>query len=146
MRESLCDLREAVMVFKCSFRARWVDTDVARVMHFTNSLRYFEACEEEYYRSLGQGLNALRENYGIILPRVEVHCRYAAPCRFDDTIEVTLKTREVADKTITYDFQLFMKEEEWLAAEGYVKCIAVELNWKAVPLPVEVAKAIHEGA
>jgi YbgC/YbaW family acyl-CoA thioester hydrolase len=132
------------MVFRCTFRVHWVDTDVAGVMHFSNFLRYFEACEEEFYRSLGMTLNAIREKYGIMLPRVEAHCEYKAPCRFDDPIEVTLKVREVARKTITYDFQLLRKQGNVLAAEGYIKCIGVNSSWKAVALPAEVAKAVRE--
>jgi YbgC/YbaW family acyl-CoA thioester hydrolase len=73
-----------------------VDTDVAGVMHYSNFFRYFEACEEEFYRSLGATLTHLKENYKIMLPRVEAHCEYKAACKFDDLIEVVLKVREVA--------------------------------------------------
>jgi YbgC/YbaW family acyl-CoA thioester hydrolase len=132
------------MVFSTTFRVRWVDTDLAGVMHFSNFLRYFEACEEEFYRSLGSTWNSIREKYKIMLPRVEAHCHYKTPCRFDDVIEVTLRVREVASKTITYDFRLFRKHDGRLAAEGYIKCIAVDVNWRAVPLPVELAKTLRE--
>lgn len=131
-------------MFKSTFRVRWVDTDIAGVMHFSNFLRYFEACEEEFYRSLGLSLNAIREKYDILIPRVEACCQYKVACRFDDQIEVTLKVREVASKTITYDFQLFRKQDGRLAAEGYIKCITVDSSWKAVPLPPEMAKTLRE--
>jgi len=132
------------LVFKQAFRVRWVDTDNAGVMHYTNFLRYFEACEEEFYRSLGMTFKAIRDKYHIMFPRVEAHCRYRAPCRFDDQIEVALIVREVAEKTITYDFQIVRKHDNKLAAEGYLKVIAVTLNWKAVPIPVKIAKAIRK--
>jgi len=132
------------MVFKATFRVRWVDTDIAGVMHYSNFFRYFEACEEEFYRSQGAALGQLREKYRMMLPRVEAHCVYKSACKFDDLIEVVLKVREVASKTITYDFQLYRKEENQLAAEGSLKCIAVDMNWKVVPLPVEVAKILRE--
>ena len=32
---------------------------------------------------------------------------------------------EIAEKTITYHFQVFLEDENKLAAEGYLKCIAV---------------------
>jgi acyl-CoA thioester hydrolase len=132
------------MVFKTTFRVRWVDTDIAGVMHYSNFFRYFEACEEEFYRSQGSALGHLREKYKIMLPRVEAHCVYKSACRFDDLIEVVLKVKEVAGKTITYDFRIYRKEENQLAAEGYLKCIAVDMNWKVVPLPVEVARILRE--
>ena len=132
------------MTFRHNFRVRWVDTDIAGVMHYSNFLRYFEACEEEFYRSLGIPLNAIRDKYHIMLPRIEAHCQYRAACRFDDLFEVALSAREVTEKTITYDFQLTRSEDNKLAAEGYLKCIAVNLEWKAVPLPDEFAKLIRE--
>jgi YbgC/YbaW family acyl-CoA thioester hydrolase len=132
------------MPFKHTFRVHWVDTDVAGVMHFTNFLRYFEACEEEFYRSISLPFNQIREKYDITFPRVEAHCQYKAACRFDDFIDVTLKVREVAEKTITYDFQLLRQHDGKLAAEGYIKCIAVNSDWKATQVPVEVAKVVRE--
>ena len=132
------------MTFKQSFRVRWVDTDIAGVMHYSNFLRYFEACEEEFYRSLGITLSAMRDKYRIMLPRIEAYCQYKAACRFDDQFDVSLRVRDVGEKTITYDFQLLRTEDGKLAAEGYLKCIAVNLDWKAVPLPEEFAKIIRE--
>jgi len=132
------------MVFVSIFRIRWVDTDVAGVMHFSNYLRYFEACEQEFYDSLGMSLNEILEKHGIMLPRVEAHCEYKAPCRFDDMIEVSVEVREVTSKTVTLDFKMHRKRENKLAAEGYMKCIAVDLRWKVVELPPAVAKILRE--
>ena len=134
------------MVFTTTFRVRWVDTDIAGVMHFSNFLRYFEACEQEFYRSLSMTWNSIREKYGIMLPRVEVRCNFKAPCRFDDLIEVRLMVLEVTSKTIAYDFHVFRKDENQLAAEGYMKCIAVNSDWRAVDLPAELGKAVRKSA
>lgn len=131
------------MVFKRSFRVHWVDTDTAGVMHFSNFFRYFEACEEEFYRSLSLPLTEVRDRFGVLLPRVEAHCQYKAACRFDELIDVTLIVREVQEKTIIYDFQIMRQSDGKLAAEGFVKCIAVNSEWKAVPLPVEVARTVR---
>jgi acyl-CoA thioester hydrolase len=131
------------LVFKRSFRVHWVDTDIAGVMHFSNFFRYFEACEEEFYRSLSLPLTEIRDRFGVILPRVEAHCQYKAACRFDEPIDVTLKVCEVEEKTISYDFQIVRQSDGKLAAEGFVKCIAVNSEWKAVPLPAEVARTVR---
>jgi len=131
------------MAFKRSFRVHWVDTDTVGVMHFSNFFRYFEACEEEFYRSLSLPLTEIRDRLGVLLPRVEVHCQYKAACRLDELIDITLKVREVQEKTIIYDFQIIRQSDGKLAAEGFVKCIAVNSEWKAVPLPAEVARTVR---
>ena len=132
------------MPFKRTFRVHWVDTDVAGVMHYTNYLRYFEACEEEFYRSISLPFNDIRAKYGIIFPRVEAHCQYKATCRFDDFFDVIMRVREVGEKTIMYDFQVIRQHDGKMAAEGYIKCIAVNSEWKAVELPAELAMAVRE--
>ena len=132
------------MPFKRTFRVHWVDTDVAGVMHFTNYLRYFEACEEEFYRSIALPFNDIRAKFGITFPRIEAHCEYKAACRFDELFDVVMRVREVAEKTITYEFQAIRQHDGKLAAEGYIKCIAVNSDWKAVQLPVDIANAVRE--
>ena len=132
------------MVFKHTFQIRWVDTDGARVMHYSNYFRYFEACEEEYYQSLGLDFKTIFEKYGVALPRLEAHCSYKAPCKFDDEIEVTLQLKEIGEKIITYNFQVYLTEGSRLAAEGYLKVIAVNDKWKSVQIPDELTKAIRK--
>jgi acyl-CoA thioester hydrolase len=131
------------MTFKHSFHIRWVDTDTAQVMHYSNYFRYFEACEEEFYRSLGLDFKKIFEKYGIGLPRVEAHCIYKAPSKYGDEVEVELTAEEIAEKTIKYAFQVFLAEGHKLAADGYLKIIAVNHEWKAVQIPSEFAKVIR---
>jgi len=131
------------MPFKCTFRVHWVDTDVAGVMHFTNYLRYFEACEEEFYRSISLPFDEVRKEFGLRLPRVEAHCNYKAACHFNDLFDVVMRLREVAEKTITWDFEA-IRQDGKVAADGYIKCIAVDSEWKAIPLPQELAKLVQE--
>jgi len=131
-------------VFTSTFRVHWVDTDAAGVMHFSNYFRYFEACEQEFYHSLGIPPSELRQEHNILLPRVEARCEYKAPCRFDDQIEVALRVHEVTSKTITLNFELRRIGDGKLAAEGRVKCIAVNQEWKVVELPALLERILRE--
>jgi len=128
------------MIFKRKFRVRWVDTDTAGVMHFSNYFRYFEACEEEFYRSLGIDMNQLRDDHGVLLPRVEASCKYKAACHFNDEIEVALIVQDVEPKTVTYQFIVTRNGE--IAAEGLVKCIGTNLDWKVVELPGDFVRIV----
>lgn len=130
------------MTFTTIFRVHWVDTDASGVMHYSNYFRYFEACEQEFYHSLGKPFKRILEDYNVMLPRVESHCEYRAACRSDDEIEVTLQVREVTPKTVTLDFKIQRIRDRKLAAKGYVKCIAVNQEWKVVELPADLSKAL----
>ena len=88
-------------------------------------------------------LGHVREKYGIMLPRVETGCEYKIACKFNDEIEVTLAVREIGTKTITYDFEILKKNR--VAAKGFLKCIAVNMKWRAVNLPNEFVKLVRSG-
>jgi len=68
----------------------------------------------------------------------------AATRRPADFLEITMRIREVTEKTITWDFQAIRQNDGKLAAEGFIKCIAVNSEWKAVNLPPELAKTVQE--
>ncbi len=130
-------------MFETEIRVRWVDTDRLQVVHFSNYFRYFEAAEEEYYRSMGLNYQTLHEKYGIALPRVEVGCTYRSPARFNDLLRVILTVKEIAEKTILYDFAIHSKTSGRILAEGSVRVATVDTKtWKAVPVPEELAAAL----
>ena len=85
----------------------------------------------------------VRKEFGLRLPRVEAHCNYKAACHFNDLFDVVMRLREVAEKTITWDFEA-IRQDGKVAADGYIKCIAVDSEWKAIPLPQELAKLVQE--
>jgi acyl-CoA thioester hydrolase len=127
-------------MFEMQMRVRWVDTDRLQVVHFSNFFRYFEAAEEEFFRSRGLDFERMHEKYGIALPRVEAICRYRSPARFNDLLRVAIDVKEVAEKTILYEFTVINKDTERLLAEGSVRVAAVDTKtWKAVPVPPEFA-------
>lgn len=141
------DIREARdVLFKSTFCVRSVDTDSDGVMHFSNFLRYFEACEDEFYRSLGITRVRMREKYNIMLPRTASYCEYKATCKLGEMIEVTLNVHELAEKTVTNNFRIVRKRDSKLAAEGYLRSKAVGSNWEAVRIPEEIARIIRERA
>ncbi|MCC6908058.1 MAG: hypothetical protein IT430_08975 [Phycisphaerales bacterium] len=90
------------------FRARrlveFADTDTAGIMHFANYFRFMEAVEHAFIRTLGETVHEQDGHRMAGWPRVEVSCRYFAPVRFQDTVEVHLLVLRKTDKAITYGF------------------------------------------
>ena len=129
--------------FKTTFRVSWVDTDAAQIVHFSNYFRYFERAEEEFYRSLGFNFESLSRESSIILPRVEAHCNYRNPLKFNDLVEIELSIKEIREKAVKYLFKVYNKTEEKLAAEGYLVLVAVDKNsMKAAKIPEEIVKRL----
>jgi len=122
--------------FSTKIRVSWVDTDAAKVVHFSNYFRFFEKAEEEFYRSLGLNFDAIAEKFGLVLPRVEAFCKYMAPSRFNDLLEIRLSIKELGRKSIKYCFTVCNESVGKQVAEGYLVVVATDKKIeKALELP-----------
>ncbi len=70
-------------------RVRYSETDQMGVVYHSNYFPYFETARAEAIRQLGLSY-AKMEKTGIIMPVVDVHCRYMRPAHYDDLL--TIKT------------------------------------------------------
>lgn len=132
-------------------RVEFFETDVAGIVHFSNFFRYMEAAESDFFRKLD--LTLYGENEGIRhvgWPRGEVSCRYEAPLKFEDIIEIHLSPLEIREKTITYELAIYKKNNDTLlkVAHGKSTAICVTLDpvsgqMKAVPIPNEIIGKIN---
>ncbi len=75
-----------------NIRVRYAETDQMGVVYHSNYFLYFESARAESIRHMGFTY-ADMEKMGIIMPVVDVHCRYLRPAKYDDllTIKTTLK-------------------------------------------------------
>jgi len=130
--------------FKTTYDVSWVDTDAAQVVHFSNYFRIFEKAEEEMYTQLGLSFDEIRQKYDIWLPRVEALCKFKAPAKYGDTLEVSLTVEEVKDKAVRYGFTIFNKKSERLIAEGYVVVVVADKKFgHAINIPKELVQRLE---
>lgn len=96
-------------------RVRYAETDQMGVVYHSNYFPYFEAARAESIRELGFTY-ADMEKMGVIMPVVDVHCRYLRPAIYDDllTIKTTLKELPLHHK-IEFHQEVFNAKEELLA-------------------------------
>ena len=96
-------------------RVRYAETDQMGVVYHSNYFPYFETARAESIRQLGFTY-ADMEKMGVIMPVVDVHCRYLRPALYDDllTIKTMLKELPVHHK-IEFHHEVFNEKEELLA-------------------------------
>lgn len=96
-------------------RVRYAETDQMGVVYHSNFFPYFESARTESIRELGFTY-ADMEKMGVIMPVVDVHCRYLRPARYDDllSIKTTLKEMPLQHK-IEFHHDVFNEKEEHLA-------------------------------
>lgn len=125
-------------IFKQQRQVVFSETDSAGIVHFSNFFRFMEDTEHAFFRSLGFSIDMVWEGKKLGWPRVNVHCDYRKPLRFEENFEVFLRIKEVKQKSIEYHFT-FENEKKEKVAEGSIVAVCVEFTetneLQAVPIP-----------
>ena len=95
-------------VFAITRQVQFAETDMAGVMHFSNYFRLMEEVEHAWWRSLGLSVFMTDETRPkLSWPRVNVACEYAAPARFEDTLELRHRVTRVGEKSVEQEVAFF---------------------------------------
>ena len=131
-------------------RVEFHETDAAGIVNFANMLRYCEATEAAFMRTLGTRLH--HDDARWLWPRGEVWCRYIAPAFFDDELEIRLEVTHRGQRSLRYGFAIGALRDgmrhELAEAKMAVICAIfdpVKGRLAARPLPSEL-DAIKETA
>lgn len=105
-----------MFISETHIRVRYAETDQMGVVYHGNYFAYFESARAEAIRELGFTY-ADMERMGVIMPVIEVQCRYLRPARYDDllTVKVILKELPVHHK-IEFTQEVYNEAKELLAS------------------------------
>ena len=124
--------------FTLKRRVNFVEVDLAGVMHFSNYYRLMEEAESGFWRSLGMGLLTGDGSRGLNWPRVSTSCRYFAPIRFDDELELKLRVAGVGEKCVRYEVDFLHAGRRVAHGKMTVICCAAGLrdgSFESIPIP-----------
>ncbi len=121
-------------VISTYLRVRYAETDQMGVVYYANYLVWFEMGRAEYCRQMGFSYASL-ETDGFRLMVADVHCRYKAPARYDDTIRVDTTIRDLKKKTLTFDYNIFNDASGQLLARGLTKHVCTDREGNLTRLP-----------
>ncbi|TAH11314.1 MAG: tol-pal system-associated acyl-CoA thioesterase [Curvibacter sp.] len=122
-------------------RIYWEDTDAGGVVFYANYLKFFERARTEWLRAAGVGQQVLREETGAMFVVAEVHMRYLAPAKLDDSIVVSVQVVERGAASMV------LAQEAWrgdtLLAQGQIRIGCVQADTlKPRRIPAQVLRAI----
>ena len=125
--------------FQFRKRVEFAETDMAGIVHFSNYFRYMEAAEHAFFRSLGLSVHATIDGREVGFPRAEATCRYLAPLRFEDEVEIELTVSAKSGKSITCSHTIRRVDGDARTdvAIGKIVLVCVEID------PAEGLKAIE---
>lgn len=77
-----------------SFPVRYAETDQMGIVHHSNYPIWFEIGRTDHLRQLGRTYASLEEE-GLLLPLVNLNCKYLAPAKYGDEIEVKTRIKKL---------------------------------------------------
>jgi acyl-CoA thioester hydrolase len=124
-------------------RVRYAETDQMGVVYHSNYFPYFEVARAEAIREMGITY-ADMEKAGIIMPVVDVHCRYLRPAKYDDllTIKTILKELPVHHK-IEFHHEVYNEHGELLAAGKIILYFMEAKSMKRTSMPDSLIKKLQ---
>jgi len=104
-----------MLTTETKIRVRYAETDQMGVVYHSNYFPYFESARAESIRELGFTY-ADMEKMGVIMPVVDVHCRYLRPAKYDDLLTIKTMLKELpTHHKIEFHHEVFNEQNELLA-------------------------------
>lgn len=131
--------------FSAFTRVGFSDTDAQGIVYYGRYLPYFDLARTEYFRHLGL-LARARSEHELVMRALSVV--YEAPARFDDLLEVFIRTKRVGRSSMTNEFRAY-HEDGTLMCTAEQTLVMVDLAERctvAVPDSYRDAISSFEGA
>lgn len=132
-------------------RIEFSETDMAGLVHFSNFFKYMEIAERDFFEAAGVNLIHTKPDEFVGWPRTRAECKFSAPLRFGDTIDVHLAVKAVKDRAIDYQFRIFRHNADGSrtqAGKGRMTTILAQLSengtLKSLELPDDLRARITE--
>ena len=124
-----------MFIHDTQIRVRYAETDQMAVVYHSNYFPWFESSRAEAIRSLGYTYAQL-EKEGVIMPVVDVHCRYLRPALYDEllTVRTLLKELPVHHKIEFYN-EVYNEKNELLASAKIILYFMESKTMKRTVMP-----------
>ena len=114
-------------------RVRYGETDQMGYMYYGNYAQFYEVGRVEMLRSLGMTYRGMEEA-GIMMPVIEMTCKYLRPALYDEEISVKVIIDKMPGIRIHFRYELFNEKQE-LINLGETLLIFVNMQTKKPCLP-----------
>ncbi|HEY0900431.1 MAG TPA: thioesterase family protein [Sphingobacteriaceae bacterium] len=92
-------------------RVRYGETDQMGYMYYGNYAQFYEVGRVEMLRSMGMTYKSM-EAEGIMMPVLEMKCKYIKPALYDEEITVKVVVDKMPGVRMHFKYELFNEENE----------------------------------
>ena len=119
----------AEYAFSTRTRVGFSDTDAQAVVYYGRYLPYFDLARTKYHRHLGA--IDIRGQFAMRASTVEYH----APARFDDLLEIFVRTSRIGRSSLTNECAAYRVEDDRLMCTARLTVVLIDT---ASRLPIDV--------
>jgi acyl-CoA thioester hydrolase len=116
-------------------RVRYAETDQMGVVYYANYFIWFEIGRTDFCRQHGFSYREMETHDGLYIMVAEARCRYKAPARYDDDIQVRTRLREVRNRVLVFAYEVYRQAGEELLAEGETVHVITDREGRPRALP-----------
>ncbi len=121
------------MRVRSTVRVRYAETDQMGIAYYANYLVWMEVARVGFCRGVGFEYSDMERLGGAFLVVTEARCRYRAPARFDDEIDVDCWVAESRSRTVRFAYE--MRREEEILATGETHHTVTDARGKMIRMP-----------
>ncbi len=125
-----------------SYRVVYADTDAGGVVYYGRYMRLFEIGRAEYMRNVLKIAYSSLEKQGIIMPVVEMYCRYKSPAHYDDLLTISTSIYDYTKISVRFHYEIKLSQTNKTLMKGYTVHAAVDRNGKLLALPDNLKEAM----
>lgn len=101
----------------CKIKVRYGETDQMGIVNNAHYASYYEIGRTEWLNQLGFSYKQMEED-GILLPVIDLYCRYLHPAYYDDILVIKTVVNTLPSSRIRFDYSIFNQEMK-LINQGY---------------------------
>jgi acyl-CoA thioester hydrolase len=129
-------------VSETKVRVRYAETDQMNVVYHGNYALYFESARVESIRQLGFTYKEM-EAMEIMMPVVEMHCKFIRPAHYDDLLTVKVILKELPeDHRIEFHHEVYNEKEKLLTIGRVVLYFVKARTMEKTRMPEELYQKI----
>jgi acyl-CoA thioester hydrolase len=127
--------------FTTKIRVRYGETDQMGYVYYGNYAEFYEVARVEMMRSLGMTYKSM-EDQGVMMPVVELHCKYLKPALYDQEISIKVIIEEMPRARMHFKYELTNEAGE-LINTGETLLVFVKMKTTRICfIPTELANKL----
>jgi acyl-CoA thioester hydrolase len=131
-----------MFIAETQIRVRYAETDQMGVVYYGNYAQYFEVARAESIRQLGYTYKEMEEA-GVIMPVVELHCKYLRAANYDDLLTIKSTVKDMPDGHRIEFHQEVFNEKGKLLTVGRVVLYFMSKDMTKTVMPERLRKLLE---